>query len=98
MYPLPLRPGGDAVVVVGLVRFPVYPFALATCGLISKLVPPRMRISHPTSPEWSFCLCGSSSTLYRALSANGRSGRLSGAVAFEQVVPVSSHAQVGKMC
>jgi hypothetical protein len=85
------------VVTVGLVRFPVHPFALATCGLISTLVSPRMRISHPTSPERSFCLCGSSSTLYRALSANGRSGRLSGAVAFEQVVPVSSHAQVGKI-
>jgi hypothetical protein len=85
------------VVAVGLVRFPVHPFALAACGLTSSLVPSRMRISHPTSPERSFCLCGSSSTLYRALSANGRSGRMSGAVAFEQVVLVSSHAQVGKI-
>ena len=97
LYPLPLRSGGDAVVAVGLVRFPVHPFALATSGLISTLVPPRMRISHPTSPEWSFCLCGSLNTLYRALSANGRSGRLSAAVAFEQVVPGSSHAQAGKI-
>src|ERR671916_2179607 len=45
LYPLLLRPGGDAVVTVGLVRFPVHPFALATCGLTSSLVPSRMRIS-----------------------------------------------------